>query len=575
MTSERRVLLLAALLLSSSCGGGTLQRFPLQEPMWVDPDERAFTPKPEVYYSPFAWDAANQTIFRPLSRFFAVDPGGEATNVNAFDEVPSSSWFHNRAGMRALALDEFVNAACGDEPPLDPAEPWTVTDAKADGANPGFVVDDPHGRRYLLKFDGTRQPERSSSADVIGSILYWAAGYHVPCNRIVYFSPEQLRIGANAMAKKNGGGEAPLERSHIDEVLQKAVRDSDGRYRGMASRYVSGEPLGPWKYQGTRDDDPNDVVPHEDRRDLRGAYVLASWINHFDSREQNTLAMWITSDDGSGGHVRHNLVDFGDSLGSMWQWDVISRRLGHSYYLDVPYMLEDLLTLGLMERPWHEARLGPTGETLGYYDVRRFEPDAWRPGYPNPAFSRMTERDAAWMARIVAQIPEGHVVAAVREAMIQDPIVRRELTRVLLGRREAILERWLRKLSPLTHPKVVSTDAGAELCLRDLAVHADLWPWERRPYRARAWVHERRRDRLEPVSLGTQVRRPPEWICVGLPEVTEADRERAAYLVVDVTGLYGADDEQSRPARVHLYQLGPRRHVVVGLERPYESGPPG
>ncbi|HMI93623.1 MAG TPA: hypothetical protein VK509_19755, partial [Polyangiales bacterium] len=79
-----------------SCGGS--ERFPLSEPLWRDPDQHPFAPAPEEYVSPFAWDGADQMVFRPISRFFAVDPAGRAVNVNALDEVPDSSWFENRIG---------------------------------------------------------------------------------------------------------------------------------------------------------------------------------------------------------------------------------------------------------------------------------------------------------------------------------------------------------------------------------------------------------------------------------------------------------------------------------------------
>jgi hypothetical protein len=52
---------------------------------------------------------ADHAAFRPLARAFAVDPGGEATNVNALDAVADSSWFTNRIGQRALSADDVAS----------------------------------------------------------------------------------------------------------------------------------------------------------------------------------------------------------------------------------------------------------------------------------------------------------------------------------------------------------------------------------------------------------------------------------------------------------------------------------
>ena len=52
----------------------------------------------------------------------------------------------------------------------------------------------------------------------------------------------------------------------IDDVLLKVPRDREGRYRGLASLYIPGDVLGPFRYYGTRKDDPNDIVEHQMRR---------------------------------------------------------------------------------------------------------------------------------------------------------------------------------------------------------------------------------------------------------------------------------------------------------------------
>lgn len=549
-----------------------VNRYALQEPMWRDDgDFTPFAPAPEEYFSPFAWDAADNMIFRPTARIFAVDPGGEAVNVNSMDEVPDSSWFTNRLGREDLLPERLARAAC-DEKPLDPSEPWTITSAKPDGANPGFIIEDENERKFLLKFDSKKQPERATAADVIGSIFYWAAGYHAPCNQIVFFRKEMLRIGENATAEVLGE-EVPLTWERLAPVFEAVDPQPDETWRAAASRFLPGKPLGPWRYDLVREDDPNDVVPHPDRRELRGAYVLASLINHFDSREQNTLSTWITFGEAEQGYVRHNFIDFGDSFGSMWALRGMSERLGHTYYFDMPYILQDLVTFGAIPRAWRNNELGPTGKTLGYYDVESFQPDKYRTGYQNPAFIRATERDKAWMARIIARLTPEAIEKAIDRARLSDPLVRSELLRIVLGRREKILERWFRNLSPLSAPWLREGERGPELCLRDLALTANVVEREERLYWARGWQHIRRR-KLRDVDVGHPRSRPDDAVCVDLPDQPEASTEDPAYWIIDVNGLDGPDDENARPARVHLYQLGRGQYFIVGLQRPYDLRDP-
>ncbi len=558
----------AILLLVTGCASD-IRRFPMAEPMWRDDgDFRTFLPMPDEYFSPFAWDGADQMLFRPMSRFFQVDPAGEATNVNAMDEVPDSSWFENRLSRREMTLEEVVQGSC-DEPPLDPTSSWTITSAKPNGANPGFIMEDAEGRKFLLKFDGRSDPERATAADIMGSLMYHAAGYYTPCNRIVFFTEDILQVDPEAEVEINGEDQ-PMTMEMIQPMFDRAPRLPDGRMRAAASRFLPGRPLGPWRYESTRSDDPNDVVPHEDRRELRGGYVIASWINHFDAREQNTLSMWIT-DENERGYVRHNYIDFGDSFGSQWAWDGISRRLGHASYFDLRTLIADFVTLGMIPRPWNRMRKGASGDVLGYFDDWYFEPDRWRPGYPNPAFLKASDRDNAWMGRILANFTPEMIEAVVDEAQLQNQVTHDELIRILTGRHRRILDHWLRELSPLTWPRLTSD--GTKMCLRDLAVSSGIVEWEERPYWARAWRHAGG-DQLEPTEIEVMTRRRPADVCVQLP-TADASEDDPAYWIIDVAGLYGADDDDPRVARVHLYQVGAGQYRVVGLERPYDLDPPG
>jgi len=569
VASERRLvygLLLLAAGIVAACGAG-LQRFPLTKVVWSDPDQATFSPPPEEYYSPFGWDAANQTIFWPISRFFAVDPHGEAANVNSLDEVPNSSWFANRIGRYAMSPEEIEQGSC-DAPVLAPVGKWTVKGAKPNGANPGFMIKADDGRRYMLKFDGTLQGERATSADVFGSRIYHAAGYWSPCNSTVFFERDVLQIDPEATSENDKGDKIPLTWEDIDVVLSKTYRLPDGRFRGSASLFLPGRPLGPWRYADTRDDDPNDAIAHQDRRELRGGYVLASWLNHFDTREQNTLAVWMDSGEGAG-YVRHYYLDFGDCLGSLWDQEGISRRLGHAYYLDIPYLVEDAVTFGLIGRPWEDPQLGVTGHTLGYFDVESFVPDEYRTGYPNPAFIRASERDNAWMARIIAHFDRERVEAALRPAFVQDEKTQSEIMRILMGRRQKLLQRWFSKLSPLSLPTLEPSAGGARLCLRDLAITGGVVQRAGRSYRAAAYGG----GDLAPLPAPAVSPVGSDGVCLPLPAVSGATDTEPRYLIIDMIGQSAGADGIG-PARVHLYDRGKGRYVIIGLERPDSDAPP-
>ncbi|MCB9789219.1 MAG: hypothetical protein H6744_21290 [Deltaproteobacteria bacterium] len=578
ISARARLLALAlAALAGTGCAHG-LRRFPLAEPMTEDPDRQPFAPAPESYFSGFYGDGADQILFRPIARFFAVDPAGEAVNVNALDEVPDSSWYENRLGARELSPDDVGRGAC-TEPPLDPGQPWSVVGAKPNGANPGFIIEGNDGKRYLLKFDSLTQPQRATAADVIGSRLYWAAGFNAPCNRVVYFDARTLVIGEGATAEDASGREVPLTQRHIDTVLSLAGTEPDGRYRAAASLYLPGKPLGPFRYEDTRRDDPNDVVEHDDRRELRGAKLMAAWLNHFDAREQNTLDIWITTE-GDRGYVRHYYLDFGDTLGSMWGIDWMSQRLGHSHYLDFNWIARDFFTFGTQRRPWELRRLPPErGTVFGYFDAEHFDPAAWKPGYPNPAFLRMSERDGAWMARKLARLTRDDIAAAVREGRLSEPSWEAWLIDTLEQRRLRILTRYLSRVSPLDRPALAADAEGTTLCLDDPLILSGARLHALRTYHARAWDADRGVELTPPRArhrLARGAGSPPAGVCVVLPEVPAGPAgERPTYVIVDITAVTHDDPEPSPPpTRAHLYRLRDGGWRLVGLQHPEGADAP-
>lgn len=579
MGSER--LSLAAALAAALLAGCATEprRFALADPLWVDPDMNHTPEKPDSYYSGLIADGADQIFFRPLADVFAFHHPGEAVNVNSLDEVPNSSWFTNRIGFFPMTPEEVARGSCTEE--LDPTKgPWLVVEAKPNGANPGFFIKAPNGKRYLLKADGNAQPERNTAADTIGSKLYHAAGYNVPCYQVAYFDASILKIDEEATSEDELGNDRPINQGDIDYVLSRCARTKEGLFRAGMSQFIDAKPIGPFRYEDTRGDDPNDVIDHRDRRELRGAKMLAALLGHFDSREQNSLNGWVTAHEGRD-YVRHYYIDFGSSFGSRWPVDAMSRRFGFSYYFDTQHVTEDLLTLGLLPRPWNRVEINPGSEIFGYFEWEEFDPTEWRGGYPNPTFERATRRDQLWMARILSRFTEEHFAAMVATAKLSDPRAEAWLIRALLERRKKILADAFLNDDPLDGFQLVRRTPGnptQSLCFEDLAVEHALIDPAKVVYKLRfeggedldeelGWLQfapDPEHPHRSCVQLPIGYRRPSELAPEGAP-----DDHPLRYGVLKIFVHQTFHLLPTSSVELHFYDRGPEKgFVLVGIDRP-------
>jgi hypothetical protein len=362
----------------------------------------------------------------------------EAANVDAAGQVHlPSTWWQPRLGFREVPIERML---AGPGPGGGPAPgPWTITRAKTQGVTPGFFIRDAAGTAFVIKFDPKAQPEMATGADVVSSYLFWAAGYNVPENVIVHFRREDLRFEPGARYTDPLGRKRPITEEFLDRLLARVPRREDGSYRAVASRLLAGRPLGPFEYRGRRKDDPEDRIPHQHRRELRGLWTLCAWLNHADSRGPNSLDVWVT--EGGRSFVRHHLIDFGSCLGS-GAIAARSPQTGDEYFVDYGVMLRSLVTLGL-HRPRWEATTDPGLPSIGFIEAEQFEPGAWRPDYPNPAFDERTLEDIRWGARIVAGFTDAHIRAAVEQGRYSNPRATDYLARVLAKRRDKIVKHWL------------------------------------------------------------------------------------------------------------------------------------
>src|SRR5678816_1752293 len=312
------------------------------DPLQVDNDRALDAGKAVRIEGSNAYDFAEQTFIKPGDH--RPIP---AVNVNTIDEVPDSSWFTNRIGRRAMSIDEIVRGPNTlDAPNIDD---WPVVEGKSSGITPGYRVVAPDGRLYQVKFDPPSNPEMASGAEVIGAAFYHAIGYNVVQGYIVEIDPDKIVIAPNATTVDLRGRKVPITRTNVDRLLRVAAKLPNGKYRATLSRFADGKPLGYFKYYGTRPDDPNDIHPHEHRRELRASRVFAAWLNHDDSRGLNSLDMLERASGKA--WVKHYMFDFGSIMGSGTVF-AQKARAGNEYIFELKPGLLTALTFGLYLKPW-------------------------------------------------------------------------------------------------------------------------------------------------------------------------------------------------------------------------------
>ncbi|HET9219345.1 MAG TPA: hypothetical protein VFR18_20330 [Terriglobia bacterium] len=500
------------------------QTFRSDDPVWIDNDS--------------AIDVKNITRHKLSDHYdFLIHSFGKtgdltprpAMNVNTVGEVPDSSWFQNRHAMKRMSIEELVRGPnTGSGPSMD--GPWFVIGAKTEGITPGFRIRDSRGDVYFIKFDPPSNPEMATAAEVISTKFFYAMGYNVPENYLAFFTRDQLRVDKKATVTDNTGRERPLTEYDLDVILRRVHQSADARYRAVASKQLHGTPVGPFQYWGTRPDDPNDIFPHEHRRELRGLRVIAAWLNHDDSRAINTLDMLV----GQPGrrYVRHYLIDFGSTLGS-GSVSAQKPRAGWEYIWEPAPTLKRIATLGLWDKKWVRVDY-PDYPSIGRFESAAFEPESWKPEYPNPAFLNATDEDTYWGAKIVTSFTNAEIRAIVKTGQLSDPQAETYLADTLIERRDKVGRYWLTRLSSVDRFMVIEGD----LEFQHLASQLDLAP---RPVHTTEWFA------IDAASGTRRAVAKEDW---GIPGMI---------FMVEITSIEGT-------VKVHLRE----RHgdlQIVGVER--------
>jgi hypothetical protein len=529
--------------ISSLTLGAQTRRFFPDDPIWREPMTQDV--KNAARYEP---DLAYQTIenlfWRPGDKVL----GQRAKNVNTVDEVPDGPYFVNRSGRMTLTPAGVARAANTSDGPA-PGK-WTIVSAKSDGVTPGFTIRDSANQLWFVKFDPPGWRGMATGSEIVAAKLFWAAGYHTAEYHIGQLVPSNLVIGKDTKIEPPGEMARPMNQGDILWLLGRADRDPDGSYRVILSKAAPGRPVGRIKFHGTRADDPNDVIPHEHRRELRGYFVFAAWLNHVDAKGINSLSALINENGRS--FIRHYLLDFGSALGSA----AVGPREGWEGYealVEEPGEIgKRALSLGFSIPVWRTQDYFES-PSIGRLprDHSKWDPEEWWPHITNAAFRHMRPDDTFWAAMKLAAISDEMIRAAVAEGKFGDKASEEFLAKAISDRRLRILQTFLPKVNPIVDPQL---DANGRLSFRNAAAEAAVA--DRAPgYRALWYTFDNDANKATLIATTEETQSP----------MTMPPMPASEFIQVDIAAV-GGPTAWTRPVSAY-FRRNSGGWTLVGFER--------
>jgi len=524
-----------------------------------------FYPDDPIAREPESQDASNAqryeigSLYEMTHNLFVIagykPTGVRAQSISTIDEVADSSWFTNRIGTVPVTVDEITRGPNRGAPP-DPSK-WVLMREKSSGSHPGFTARDGKGETWFLEFDPTYFAEGATGAVAVATKIFWAFGYNQVETFLTTFDPKNVEIDPKATARRPSGARTPYTRDDMSAILENVARKPDGSYRAVAGRLIPGKILGGFQYDGTRPDDPNDVVPHEHRRELRALRVFGAWTNLTDLKAQNTIDTLITENGRS--IVKHVLQDVGSTFGmcnDLHEWDL---SWEHFYQTDTT--MKRLFSFGFALSPWQTVDYVER-PSLGKFEGDRFDPRTWRPQTPTTAYLELRDDDAFWAARRVGAFTDDLIKAAVHTGEYTDPQTEKDLVEILIKRRNKILSIYLTAVNPIVSPKL---DANGRLTFENAAFAAGVGSGSA-TYRA-AWLRfDNATGETQPIAE-TQATTTTIDAPRGLPTAA------GSYIAADLSVESEGHPTWRKPVRTYFHREG-NGWKLVGLERLPETSTP-
>ncbi len=505
-----------------------------------------------------SWDIglASDLTFNLFGHPGDPTPNVKAQNINTIDEVPDSSWFTNRVYAKPLSVEEITRGPNTIDGPA-PGK-WTIIRAKTAGTAPGFTVRDEKGTIWFVSMDAKGHPVASTAANMVATRLFWALGYNQVEAFITTIRPENVLIGEDVTIPSHGRRRR-YTHGDLHQVFARSARNADGSYRVITARGLPGRIVGGFKYYGTRPDDPNDIVPHEHRRELRAMQVFGGWTNLVDMKAGNTLDTVVTENGRT--VVRHYLQDVGSTFGtgSLGKKDF---EEGYQYLYEGGTTFKRLVSLNMYIRPWQTVDYEKVQE-IGRFSADAYEPEEWKPRVPVGATLRIRPDDSLWAALRVMAFSDELIQAAVKTGQYTDPRAEKLLTDVLIKRRDKIGRAYFAKVNPLTR---FALDGSGTLTFENPSVRAKFAEAPKGGYQATWARYDNATGSTQPIGSPTTSRDEKIAAPSGLPS-GDGTFVKVSIVAVDPPHL-----TWTKPVDVYFRRTSGGWHLV-GIERLPETAP--
>jgi hypothetical protein len=497
MKSLFAILLSGALL--AACGWRPPQ-FADREPVTEVHDDRPIsTPRIRTFIEEFY--QADVYVRRELVN--GLDPRSypQALDVNSFDRVPKSSWY------RGVAHDHHPLIDYRRDGPPQP--PFQLTGEPPSSDSPDAIsITDARGLPYELQPDVTDRPGMRTGAAVIASRLVHALGYRTP--------------------------EVYIARSHTGQ-------------RVAATRWPIGVDLGPTPIQFQRPDDPNDHLPHVDRRSLRALKLVTAWLDIVKMRPRMLRDAFVGKN--AQGHVQHFILGLDSAIGVETYLRAVKfaedpDREDSNFFLRV-------FSLGLS--PKAPGVLPRTvWPSVGLFHERLL-PAKFSSSPPFEPMDRLQPGDLYWIAKRIASVPMDTIVKALEDAELEPGPVN-YIFQVLHLRRAAIVAWGYDRTTPCELLSIEKKAGRRVLVLADLAIETGFVEADERSYTIGFYD-----SNGDEISNAFNVQASSSIVRIPLPE----GLDQHPYVVARI--LARRDDHpMARPFDVHL-RRGKGNLQVVGL----------